>query len=254
MKIVRQDREKLKDIVRGYIANEIFFSAQVRDPSLVPMVFMPIAMGMLSYPVEKPEGTKKPAAPARPVRPTKGVVDLGQEGQKLADEITQTEELITKVEFRARWGEASPDELSGLRQLRDSLAAELDRLSQAANLSVEEDHKAALANYLTDLKEYRSARHAWRATVRTWEEGEEGLAKRVAVWEEGRKEWHDTLARDLGVIYAYTKGANPRSINGYPMFMECGLMHKLDWDLVRKAIDKELERQKDIDLGDDATP
>lgn len=251
MDIPRQPREKLKDIVRAYIANEIFFSAQVRDPSMVGMVFMPILMGALAYPVAKPAGTVKPPAPVRPVRPIKDVVDTGAAGRKIDTEIASTEELITKVEFRVRWNEASNEELAGLRATLESLVAERTALVEAATAAVERDYRILLDNYLTDLKEYRKARHAWRALVETWEEGEEGLAKRMAVWEEGNKAWGAALEENLGVIYAYHKDALPRSVNGYPMFMSCVLLHKLDWELVRKAIDRELERQKDIDLGDD---
>lgn len=250
MIIPRQPRENLKNLVRAYIANEVFFSAQVRDPSMVPMVFMPLLLGGFSYPVEKPQGTVKPDAPTRPVRPTIGEVDVGDAGQKLTYEIASTRDLITKVEFRVRWDEASPDELSGLRSALERIEAEHTELWESARAKMEADHQTALANYHTDLKAYRRARHAWRALVATWEEGEEGLAKRVAVWEAGSKEWWATFERDLGVFYAYMKDSGPRSINGYPMFFSCGVLHKQDWELVHKAISKELERQKDIDLGD----
>lgn len=251
MDIPRQPREKLKDIVRAYIANEIFFSAQIREPGMIGMVFMPILMGALSYPVEKPAGTVKPPAPVRPLRPIKAAVDTGEAGQKLATEIATTEELITKVEFRVRWNEASEDELTGLRATLDDLVSKRTELEAAATAKVEAEHRNELAAYLDELKAYRKARHAWRALVETWEEGEEGLAKRLAVWEAGAKAWGEALEQNLGVIYAYHKDSLPRSVNGYPMFMSCVLLHKLDWEMVRKGIDRELERQKDIDLGDD---
>ena len=223
----------------------------MRDPDMIPMVFLPISFGGFSYPVEKPKGTVKPEAPVRPLRPIKAAVDTGAAGQKLASEIASTEELITQVEFRVRWNEASEEELSGLRATLERLVAQRTELVDAATAAVERDHRILLGDYLTELKAYRRARHAWRALVETWEEGEEGLARRVAVWEAGAKAWGDALAQNLGVIYAYHKDALPRSVNGYPMFMSCAVLHKLDWDMVRKAIDRELERQKDIDLGDD---
>jgi hypothetical protein len=210
----------------------VFFSAQIRDSSMLGMVFMPILMGALSYPIAKPVGTVKPPAPVRPVRPVKAAVDTGEAGQKLATEIASTE-------------------LTGLRATLEDLVAKRTELVDAATVAVERDHRILLDNYLYDLKAYRKARHAWRALVETWEEGEEGLAKRMAVWDAGAKAWGAALEENLGVIYAYHKDSLPRSVNGYPMFMSCVLLHKLDWELVRKAIDKELERQKDIDLGDD---
>lgn len=251
MDIPRQDREKLKDLVRAYIANEVFFSAQLQDPSLLGMVFMPVMFGAFSYPVEKPQGTVKPPAPVRPVRPTKGEVDTGKEGQKLATDIANTEELITQVEFRVRWNEATEEELTELRAALVRLQAQRDELVASATAVVERDHRILLDDYLAALKAYRKERHAWRALVETWEEGEEGLARRLEVWEAGAKVWQDTIAQNLGVIYAYHKDALPRGVNGYPMFTSCAVLHKLDWDMVRKAIDRELARQKDIDLGDD---
>jgi hypothetical protein len=251
MDIPRQPREKLKDLVRAYIAGEIFLSAELRDPSLLGMVFMPVMFGAFSYPVEKPQGTVKPDAPVRPVRPTKGVVDTGKEGQKLATDIASVRDRITQVEFRVRWGEASEDELRELQASLDSLMAEQTARVNAAIAAVEHDHRVLLEGYLSDLKTYRKERHAWRALVATWEEGEEGLVNRTAVWETGAKAWGEAIDKNLGVIYAYHKDSLPRGINGYPMFMSCAMLHKLDWDMVRKAIDREIERQKDIDLGDD---
>ena len=306
MDIPRLEREKLKDIVRQYIANEIFFSAQLRDPSLLGMVFTPVMFGAFSYPVEKPQGTVKPEAPVRPVRPVRGDVDLGKEGQKLDTDIANTTDLITQVEFRVRWNDASEDELTGLRanlealqdqraelvvratarverdhrilldnylhdlkayrkarhawralvatweEREEGLARRLevweagakawgDALLEAlqdqraelvvrATARVERDHRILLDNYLHDLKAYRKARHAWRALVATWEEREEGLARRLEVWEAGAKAWGDALEQNLGVLYAYHKDSMPRAVNGYPMFTSCSVLHKLDWD------------------------
>ena len=47
----------------------------MRDPDMIPMVFLPISFGGFSYPVEKPKGTVKPEAPVRPLRPIKAAVD-----------------------------------------------------------------------------------------------------------------------------------------------------------------------------------
>ena len=230
MDIPRLEREKLKDIVRQYIANEIFFSAQLRDPSLLGMVFMPVMFGAFSYPVEKPQGTVKPEAPVRPVRPVRGDVDLGKEGQKLDTDIANTTDLITQVEFRVRWNDASEDELTGLRANLEALQDQRAELVVRATARVERDHRILLDNYLHDLKAYRKARHAWRALVATWEEREEGLARRLEVWEAGAKAWGDALEQNLGVLYAYHKDSMPRAVNGYPMFTSCSVLHKLDWD------------------------
>jgi hypothetical protein len=245
------DREKLKDIVRGYIANEIFFSAQVRDPSLLSMIFMPLMFGALSYPEPEPVGTVKPEAPVRPVRPIKAVPSVGPEGAKMDAELAELEGLINRVDFRVRWEEASANELVELREQHRLLQEQRRKLSEASIVAVERDHRILLDEYLGNLRAYRRARRAWRAQVKNWEDGEEGLANRTRAWEEGRQTWNKSVAENLGVIYAYTKDAGPRGVNGYPMFFGCAFLHRKDWDLVRTAIDRELERQKDIDLGED---
>lgn len=251
MEIPRLNREKLKDIVRSFMAGDIFFSTQVREPEMMGMVFMPILFGAFSYPVMRPEGTQMPAPPVRPTRPKKGVVDTGEEGRKLDAEIAGTQQLMEKMDFRVRWEEVSPEELMGLQESLRNLIRARTELADTIREKVETVDRENLGVYLTDLREYRKARHAWRALVKNWEEGEQGLANRIAAWEAGKKAWDTALSENLGVIYARMSDAGPRSINGYPCFFSCSFLHRLDWELVRKAINKEIERQKDIDLGDD---
>ncbi len=60
---------------------------------------------------------------------------------------------------------------------------------------------------------------------------------------------------DVGTIYermtAYTF---PRSINGYPIFGSCRLLHRLDWIRIKKAALIEHERQRAIELPADDEP
>lgn len=250
MLITRVDREKLKGIVRDYMKGDVFFSVEVQDPNLLGMVFLPVMLGGLSYPVMCPEGTEKPVAPVRPVRPVMGVVDTGKEGAKLTEEIKSIRESIAQTEFRVRWDEAPEEELQSLRDTLIRTQAEHDALVASITAGMKRDLRIRLSDYLVDLKEYRKARTAWRALVKDWEEGEEGLRNRVAAWEKSRDEWNKSITEDLGVLYAYMKDAGPRAVNGYPVFFSCSYLHKKDWELVRNGIAKEIERQKDIDLGD----
>lgn len=52
--------------------------------------------------------------------------------------------------------------------------------------------------------------------------------------------------KNIGVLWEYIAQAEPRSINGYPMFMNCRMLNKNDWARARKAIALELERRKEI--------
>jgi hypothetical protein len=89
----------------------------------------------------------------------------------------------------------------------------------------------------------------WRERVKTWEGECEKLRPEREAWEAGRTAYFDKLKADLGVIYGYHKDAiGQRAINGFPMLASCGLLHREDWELVRNAIDRELDRQKDIEL------
>lgn len=73
----------------------------------------------------------------------------------------------------------------------------------------------------------------------------------------GSSDWADTVSKvflpillgcldeatplemeDLGAVWAYESEALRRSINGYPCFMKCRLMHKDDWEQVNEWINK----------------
>lgn len=57
--------------------------------------------------------------------------------------------------------------------------------------------------------------------------------------------------RDIGVVYEYWSQALPRSINGYPIFASCRFLHRLDWARAAKVIDRELKRQKEMEIPPD---
>lgn len=52
----------------------------------------------------------------------------------------------------------------------------------------------------------------------------------------------------IGLIWEWKNapGQVPRSINGFPMFTSCRLMHDLDLARAQKAIDVEMERRKEV--------
>jgi len=58
----------------------------------------------------------------------------------------------------------------------------------------------------------------------------------------------DDDLKDVGLIYEYLDQQGPHSINGYPMFWSCRIMHKDDWERARAAIIVEVERRKSIEL------
>ena len=42
--------------------------------------------------------------------------------------------------------------------------------------------------------------------------------------------------KSIGVVWEYYSEAVPMGINGYPMFMSCRFMHKLDWERAVSAV------------------
>ena len=53
---------------------------------------------------------------------------------------------------------------------------------------------------------------------------------------------------EIGCFWEYMNKALPRGINGLPMFMSVRIMHKDDWARALKAILKEQERLKTLDV------
>jgi hypothetical protein len=60
------------------------------------------------------------------------------------------------------------------------------------------------------------------------------------------KDFSEESIREIGVIWAYMSTALPRSVNGYPIFGACCLMHKDDWARASLAIQREQDREKSI--------
>lgn len=58
----------------------------------------------------------------------------------------------------------------------------------------------------------------------------------------------DQYAASIGLIYEYLSKAGPSSINGMPVFFSCRLLHRDDCERVMPAIQRELDRRKNIEL------
>lgn len=249
MDIRRQPKETLKQLVRDYLANQVLLSTQVPH-DLVGMVFLPLMMGGLFYPVPKPETPDHPTEPAKgPPRPKRPQPELAAVKPRLEAALEQARETMVKTEFKARWGESVPREVHEAREAFKHAEDDLANAVLVANRAADEVYAAAVAVHRETLKAHRETLKAHREAVTKW--GEECLALQPLVdeWEVGKAAYDDKIKADLGVIYGYHKDAiGPRAINGFPMLSECFLLHREDWDLVRAAINRELEHQKEINL------
>ena len=61
-------------------------------------------------------------------------------------------------------------------------------------------------------------------------------------------EFSEAYYDHVGLIWERLSEAAPTSINGYPCFFSCHVMHKLDWERVRKVISAERERRSALTL------
>ena len=248
MDIPRQPKETLKQLVRDYLASQVIFSSQVPD-HLVHMVFMPLALGGLAYPVEEPALPVEPAKPVRGfARPKRPVPDVGAARGGLEAAVAEAREALARAEFRARWGEGEPREVEAARELLSHAEGALWFAEDTANRAADAAHEAALTEHRANLAQHRANLAEWRGRMKAWREECEALQPKRAEWEAGRDAYFDKLKSDLGVVYGYHRDAMGRAINGFPMLGSCSLLHREDWELVRKAIDRELDRQKEIEL------
>lgn len=244
MDIPRLTREALKDLVRDYIGGRVLFSSQVPEQH-VHLVFMPIALGGLDYGEAKPELPEEPVKPVRGfVRPVRPVPDAGEARGDLEAAVTGAREALVKAEFRARWGDGAEGEVQAAREALDRAEGAVRGADALAEAAADAAHAKNMEGYREELARHRARMAQWRGEMRAWREA--CARPEVAAWEERRSAHFDKLKADLGVIYGYRKDAVGRVINGFPMLMSCGLLHRDDWALVRAAIDRELTREIEL--------
>lgn len=55
--------------------------------------------------------------------------------------------------------------------------------------------------------------------------------------------------KNVGNIYEYYEHANKhKNIEGFPIFFSCNLLHKKDWEVVQREVNKELKRREKINI------
>lgn len=58
----------------------------------------------------------------------------------------------------------------------------------------------------------------------------------------------DQYVASIGMVYEYLDKAGPMAFNGMPMFFSCRLLHREDFTRISSAIQRELDRRKNIEL------
>lgn len=257
----------LKQFVRDYCDGAIYCDFQVRDPHLLRMVFMPLALGAFSfYPREGevpsavylaeqalivehalrtnfgPE-PKPPAIPETPVRPPDPPEPPPPEGYRQSNP-----EEITVMKDDIAWGVTPPEKLETyLEVIRlhnvgvDYHHAEARMAWEAQKQALDRDHEKALAGHQEVVRAFDEQQEHYKAAHLGWLRCK---AQEDALLAGFRAGYLDNLA----VIYEYHSQAGPRSINGCPIFYSFRMLNKSDWERACKAITRELEHRANMEI------
>lgn len=258
----RLPKEKIVKFVQEYLAGAIFTSADMHPADsgqVLGMVFMPIALGALSYQEPQPKEPEEPKPPLREAYPEepKAPKHPNELDPKFLKFWKRAEKHLADLEFKLSWDEI-PEETVERQRRSMALAKE----------KIELKNQDKIQKYNEDMVAYAKAMETWQAErdrmdldfkKRVLEYNEvldqfnSGLTRRdydlaLAAWEERKNAYFQSVKENLGVIWAYMNKSFNRSINGYPMFFEVHLMHAKDWEIAKKTILREMEKAKDMKL------
>jgi len=251
--IPRMDDDALREFITGICDGQIFTSSQV-EPDMVPMVFMPLALGALQLPkdVLLRVTTKLPAHPGEkpdePEVPEKGKGPSAPEEPKKPDPLVEDPEVIADIESRIGWQQATSAELD---EYKNGIAAHNEELELA--------HEAAMTSWKADLETWKATCAAIDKThataLNTYDEKVKRAAEALHRWEAAYAMHNvafgaamEVYHGDIGILWEYTRQAGPRSINGCPCFFSFRVMHREDWAKAHKAALAEMERRKNIPI------
>lgn len=263
--------DDLKKFIRDYCDGRIYCDHQCPSPSLLPMIFFPLALG--SFTPRAPEKEEDPSPEWIALQqipdpgPTPVLLPLPEEPphpgypEPPADPSWVELDVATVEELRINGTStvavssiqdllSMPDNpelqdyISSVEQQNAALRATYDAAFSAyeqKRRDIDEQHQQALARLQ---KEKRKVERLNRS-----------FAQRLALWSK-RKAQKDTAFEGFmakryekfGVLYEYMHCALPRMVNGQPCFMSARILSKEDWDKVRPVIRRELERREEIEI------
>lgn len=257
-----QSQEDLKRFVRDYCDGQILCDHQVREASILGMVFMPLALGAFSikapkegeepspeYLAEKaltkdigkePVLKDPPTPPAKPPYPPKP--------EKPKDWKEPDAEQIKVIEDDIRWNVSSPERLENyLEEIRlHNVGVDYHRAQvlldwEAAKTVIDQAHEQALAEHQKVLQGQEPARRRFKAKHLKWKQKQARQNTLLGGFSQGRMS-------DLGVIYEEYGKAGPRAVNGYPIFWSFRILNRSDWERARKVIIQEIQRREDMEV------
>lgn len=272
----RMEDSDLRKFVLGVADGQIFTSAHMDggyDHSLMGMVFMPIAFGAMK-PAEEflallPEPPEEPGD--KPETPT---LDLPDKPENTVKEPAYPEEpkppepkdvprhIIEAVE----WGEIDESEIDDYREGRGAFLERLAKWQVEKWQPWKDTVDDLRGKHEADIAAYEAQVAAWEAECATLQSGYDaemaGLQEALDAWAEADRKYRAEKAhydriigrayqhhfQHLGLFWEWMSAAGPRSVNGYPIFFSCRIMHTEDWERARRAIIREQERRESIEL------
>lgn len=257
-----QPQEQLKQFVRDYCDGRAFCDHQVRDQSILGMVFMPLAFGALSLkaPEEGHEPDraylaqqsltknigKEPKAKDPPPPPEKPPYPM--EPPKPEDWREPDPEQVRIIKDDIAWDVASPERLENyLEEIRlHNVGVDYHRQQvlidwEAQKATIDLAHEHALVEHAKAIQAKARADRGILTRHKAWSLRQ---ARQNAIL----SGFHLGRLSDIGLIYEDLGKAGPRSINGYPIFWSFCILNKSDWERARKAIASELKRREDMEV------
>jgi hypothetical protein len=256
--IPRLEDAEIRRFVLGVADCQVFTTAHMRNNDFEQVgivVFMALMGGLAPTPGQQvPEAPPEVSEPApailqpHPPKPTPPSKDRIPEPKIKEVSAKRIEEL----EFHIRWGR-KPE--TAVEDYKDQIAAE--------NASSILEYEEAMSAHETDdaafFDEWRVACAKIDAdndelvrlrdvAVEEWQVQNAEQIKAFADWEAMCERWRQEFISNIGVIYEWMEKAGPRSVNGYPTFFSCRLLHKEDWERAKVAIVREQERRETIEV------
>jgi len=252
LEIPSYPKDRLQDFVRKYVAGTIYTDNNVPE-NVLGMVFMPLVFGALQpqgealeameaamgASGEKPEEPKEPETLKLPKEPPS------------PEEILRVEpdpERIRQIQSSIEWTDSPPSAM-------DDYLAEIE----AKNLALRSKREAMLAKHEKAVEAWaqrcRDLEAGYETAMGEYEIKAESYQKDMEVWEAKkteedafRKGFMHQYVSTLGCVWEDIAKAGPRAINGCPIFFSMSMMNKSDFKRARKAIEREMERQKEIEV------
>jgi hypothetical protein len=253
----RMEEDDLRTFVLHYCDQQILCDFQV-DPNILGSVFMPLMFGALSLPDElQPEEptTPKPQLPEPPEKPEPPPKPKMEAEPTIPARLLEMEGEIREFRNRIEWEDADDEDLeafmASIADDKAKLEAEWEQ-AQATYRRREQTHEENMALWRTEkaaqAREHKAALRQHDKDRVAYDKARAAYEAEIEVVNEIRGRTTELYLANLGIVYEYYNKGGPRSVDGFPTFGSCRLLHKLDWQRAQKAIDRELARRKEIEI------